>query len=152
QNLGILQRMGDGVIGGGETKSAQERDQLVVSVFLVPCFRIMQQDNFHSGSGGLAGWICGSDPRPAMRILVANDDGIYSPGLIALAKVAAKFGEVRIVSPDVEQSSMGQAISSSRPLLYRATKIPGFEAYRVNGTPADCVSLGVYNWKDIDLV
>ncbi len=87
-----------------------------------------------------------------MRILVANDDGSYSPGLIALARVASKFGEVRIVSPDVEQSSMGQAISSSRPLLYRATKIPGFEAYRVNGTPADCVSLGVYNWKDIDLV
>jgi 5'-nucleotidase len=87
-----------------------------------------------------------------MRILVANDDGIYSPGLLALAEVASRFGEVRIVAPDVEQSSMGQAITSSRPLLYRTTKIPGFEAYRVNGTPADCVTLGVYNWKDIDLV
>jgi 5'-nucleotidase len=87
-----------------------------------------------------------------MRILVANDDGIYSPGLIALAKVASKFGEVRIVAPDVEQSSMGQAITSSRPLLYRTTPLAGFEAYRVNGTPSDCVSLGVYNWKDIDLV
>lgn len=87
-----------------------------------------------------------------MRILVANDDGIYSPGLVALAKVASKFGEVRIVAPDVEQSSMGQAITASRPLLYRPIPIAGFEAYRVNGTPADCVSLGVYNWKDIDLV
>lgn len=87
-----------------------------------------------------------------MRILVANDDGIYSPGLLALAKVAAKFGEVRIVAPDIEQSSMGQAITSSRPLQYRMTPLPGFEAYRVNGTPADCVSLGVHNWKDIDLV
>lgn len=87
-----------------------------------------------------------------MRILVANDDGIYSPGLIALAKVASRFGEVRIVAPDVEQSSMGHAITSSRPLLYRATPLAGFESYRVNGTPADCVSLGVYNWKDIDLV
>ena len=38
-----------------------------------------------------------------MRILVANDDGIYSPGLVALAKVASRFGEVRIVAPDVEQ-------------------------------------------------
>jgi len=87
-----------------------------------------------------------------MRILVANDDGIYSPGLLALAKVASRFGEVRIVAPDVEQSSMGQAITASRPLLYRTTPLQGFEAYRVNGTPADCVSLGVYNWKDIDLV
>ena len=87
-----------------------------------------------------------------MRILVANDDGIYSPGLTALAQVASKFGEVRIVAPDIEQSSMGQAITASRPLLYRKVSIAGFEAYRVNGTPADCVSLGVYNWKDIDLV
>lgn len=87
-----------------------------------------------------------------MRILVVNDDGIYSPGLVALAKVASQFGEVRIVAPDVEQSSMGQAITASRPLLYRSIPIAGFEAYRVNGTPADCVSLGVYNWKDIDLV
>ena len=40
-----------------------------------------------------------------MRILIANDDGIYSPGIVALAEVAAKFGEVRIMAPDVEQSS-----------------------------------------------
>ena len=37
-----------------------------------------------------------------MRILVTNDDGIYSPGLAALADVAATFGDVRIVAPDVE--------------------------------------------------
>ena len=36
-----------------------------------------------------------------MRILIANDDGIYSPGLLALAEVASQFGEVRIVAPDV---------------------------------------------------
>jgi 5'/3'-nucleotidase SurE len=44
-----------------------------------------------------------------VRILVANDDGIYSPGLATLAEVAARFGEVRVVAPDVEQSSMGHA-------------------------------------------
>jgi 5'-nucleotidase len=42
-----------------------------------------------------------------MRILVTNDDGIYSPGLTALAEVAAEFGEVRIVAPDVEMSAQG---------------------------------------------
>ncbi|MFN6945694.1 MAG: 5'/3'-nucleotidase SurE [Cytophagaceae bacterium] len=87
-----------------------------------------------------------------MRILISNDDGIYSPGIKALADIASEFGEVRIVAPDVEQSSMGHAISSSRPLTYKYTKIDGYEAYRVNGTPADCVSLGLFQWDNIDVV
>lgn len=87
-----------------------------------------------------------------MRILIANDDGVYSPGLLALAEVASKFGDVRIVAPDVEQSSMGHAITASRPVFYRPTPIKNFEAYRVNGTPADCVALGAYNWDKVDVV
>src|SRR2546421_8250441 len=87
------------------------------------------------------------------RILICNDDGIYSPGIASLAKVASRFGHVRIVAPDVEQSSMGHAITSSRPLRYRRTPLPGgFEAYRVNGTPADCVALGTYLWERVNLV
>jgi 5'-nucleotidase len=87
-----------------------------------------------------------------MRILIANDDGIYSPGIVALARVASRFGDVRIVAPDVEQSSMGHAVTASRPLNYRRTPLDGFEAYRVNGTPADCVALGAYNWEKVDVV
>jgi len=87
-----------------------------------------------------------------MRILVTNDDGIYSPGILALARAAQRFGDVRVVAPDVEQSSMGQAITSTRPLSYRATKLDGIEAYRVNGTPADCVALGAHNWEQVDAV
>jgi 5'-nucleotidase len=87
-----------------------------------------------------------------MRILISNDDGIYSPGITALAEVAAKYGDVRIVAPDVEQSSMGHAITASRPLSYRPTPLKHFEAYRVNGTPADCVALGAYHWEKVDLV
>jgi len=87
-----------------------------------------------------------------MRILISNDDGIYSPGIIALAKVASRFGEVRIVAPDVEQSSMGHAITSSRPLRYKRIRLGEFEAYRVNGTPADCVALGTHQWAHIDVV
>ena len=78
-----------------------------------------------------------------MRILVSNDDGIYSPGIAALAEVASEFGTVRVVAPDVERSSTGHAITASRPLSYRATNIKGLTAYRVNGTPADCVTLGM---------
>jgi 5'-nucleotidase len=87
-----------------------------------------------------------------MRILIANDDGIYSPGLLALAEVAREFAEVRIYAPDVEQSSMGHAITHSRPLSLRPTPIRDFDAYRVNGTPADCVALGVHMWERVDLV
>lgn len=87
-----------------------------------------------------------------MRILIANDDGIYSPGLYALAEAASHFGDVRIVAPDVEQSAMGHAITATRPLSYRRTPIEPFEAYRVNGTPADCVALGSYHWERVDIV
>jgi 5'-nucleotidase len=87
-----------------------------------------------------------------MRILITNDDGIYSPGILTLAEVAAKFADVRIVAPDVERSSAGHSISSLRPLSYKRTPIAGFEAYRVNGTPADCVALGAHNWEKVDVV
>jgi 5'-nucleotidase len=87
-----------------------------------------------------------------MRILIANDDGVYSPGLAALASVATRFGEVRIVAPDVEQSSMGHAITHGRPLSIKRTKIGDFDAWRVNGTPADCVALGSSLWDHVELV
>jgi 5'-nucleotidase len=87
-----------------------------------------------------------------MRILIANDDGIYSPGIATLAEVASKFGDVRVVAPDVEQSSAGHAITALRPLSYKRTPIGNFEAYRVNGTPADCVALGAYHWEKVDVV
>ena len=87
-----------------------------------------------------------------MRILITNDDGIYSPGIVALAEVASKFGDVRIVAPDVEQSSAGHSITAQRPLTYKRTPIQGFEAYRVNGTPADCVVIGAHNWEKVDVV
>lgn len=84
-----------------------------------------------------------------MHILITNDDGIYSPGLAALAQVARKFGDVRVVAPDVEQSSMGHAVTHSRPLWYKPAmnKFEGVEAYRVNGTPADCVAIGTHLGK-----
>ena len=88
-----------------------------------------------------------------MRILIANDDGIYSPGIATLARVANRFGDVRVVAPDVEQSSASHAITSSKPLTYRRTKvIEGIESYRVNGTPADCVALGTHHWEKVDVV
>ena len=66
--------------------------------------------------------------------------------------MAAEFGTVCVVAPDVERSSSGHAITASRPLSYRPTTDPGLHAYRVNGTPADCVALGAHQWESVDLV
>jgi 5'-nucleotidase len=87
-----------------------------------------------------------------MRILITNDDGVYSPGIAALAQVASRFGEVRVVAPDVEMSSASHSITASRPVTYKRTPLPGVEAYRVNGTPGDCVMLGCSLWEKVDLV
>lgn len=89
-----------------------------------------------------------------MKILIANDDGIYSPGIMALARIALRFGEVQVFAPDVEQSSMGHAVTHSRPLTVKSSPITfeGIKAYRVNGTPADCVALGSHLWENPDVV
>lgn len=81
-----------------------------------------------------------------MNILIANDDGIYSPGLAALAGIARKFGEVRIMAPDVERSSASHAITAHLPISYKKANIPveGVQAFKVNGTPADCAALGTH--------
>lgn len=89
-----------------------------------------------------------------MRILVTNDDGIYSPGISALAKIASRFGDVTVIAPDVEQSSMGHAVTHSRPLSLKKSPINfgSIEAFRVNGTPADCVALGSHLYAHTDIV
>ena len=87
-----------------------------------------------------------------MNILVTNDDGIYSPGLEALAEAAREFGTVHVVAPDVEQSSMGHAVTHVRPLRMRRTHVRDLVGLRVNGTPADCVTLGCHLHESIDVV
>jgi 5'-nucleotidase len=75
-------------------------------------------------------------------ILVSNDDGIYSNGIKALAKVASEFGEVVIVAPDRQQSAVGHAITIETPLRAQKVKIADqFNGFAINGTPADCVKL-----------
>lgn len=90
-----------------------------------------------------------------MRILVSNDDGIFSPGIKALGLAMRALGEVRVVAPDVEQSAVGHGITVRRPLRFKHTASAGFgeiPAYRVDGTPADCVVLGVHLLGRPDLV
>jgi 5'-nucleotidase len=89
-----------------------------------------------------------------MRILITNDDSIYSPGIAALAMVASQFGEVIVVAPDVEQSSAGHAVTHRIPLTLKKAPVDfgGLEAFRVTGTPADCVALGTHLYMKTDVV
>jgi 5'-nucleotidase len=75
-------------------------------------------------------------------ILICNDDGFYSPGIQALAEVAMRYGNVRVIAPDRQQSAVGHSISISNPLRANKVKMPsGIDATAVNGTPADCIKL-----------
>ncbi len=74
------------------------------------------------------------------RILVTNDDGIFSEGIRLLAEALGELAEVWVVAPDREQSAMGHALTLSRPL--RMQKV-GERRYAVDGTPTDCVNLAV---------
>lgn len=74
------------------------------------------------------------------RILVTNDDGIYSEGLRKLANALRPLGEVIIVAPDREQSAASHALTLNRPL--RLLQLEENE-WIVDGTPSDCVNLAV---------
>lgn len=73
-------------------------------------------------------------------ILVTNDDGIHSDGLKALAKALRSIGRVVVVAPTVERSATSHALTLHRPL--RVNRV-GNDVYSVDGTPTDCVNLGV---------
>jgi len=77
-------------------------------------------------------------------ILVTNDDGINAPGLRMLFRSMQEIGDVAVVAPDREMSAAGHAITLSDPLRVYKTKLSDeFFGYAVNGTPADCVKIGV---------
>ncbi|NLJ24772.1 MAG: 5'/3'-nucleotidase SurE [Firmicutes bacterium] len=79
-----------------------------------------------------------------MDILVTNDDGIRSKGLIDLVKALSIVGNVYVVAPDRERSGTGHAVTMYRPLRVAEQSIPGAVAgFQVDGTPADCVKLGL---------
>lgn len=76
-----------------------------------------------------------------MLILVTNDDGVHSPGILVLAEHLAVFGEVVVVAPDRERSAVSHSLTLQAPL--RADELrPGI--FAVDGTPTDCVNLAIH--------
>ena len=83
-----------------------------------------------------------------MRILVSNDDGVFAPGIITLAQILHNQGyRPCVVAPDRERSSVGHAITLHRPLRLRSIRGGGYpehlEVFSCDGTPSDCVVLGL---------
>ena len=79
-----------------------------------------------------------------MKILVTNDDGIYSSGIFALWNVAREFGDVDIIAPINEKSAVSHGITISNPIYVKEIeREDGFKGLAVSGTPADCVKIGI---------
>jgi 5'-nucleotidase len=74
------------------------------------------------------------------RILITNDDGVHSEGLHALADALRPLGEVTIIAPHQESSAIGHALTLRRPLRLDRVREG---VYTVDGTPTDCVNIGV---------
>ena len=75
-------------------------------------------------------------------ILVSNDDGITSRGILNLVNVMKELGEVLVVAPNSPQSGMGHAITVGDTLRLNESFIfEGVKAYECSGTPADCVKI-----------
>ena len=82
-----------------------------------------------------------------MRLLVSNDDGIFAPGLRALADTLAQAGhEVTVVAPDRERSATGHGLTLHKPIRVEPVSDffhPRVTAWACTGTPADCVKLAL---------
>lgn len=80
-----------------------------------------------------------------MRILISNDDGIHSPGIQVLADTLAQEHDILVVAPDRDHSGASNSLTLTRPLSLE--RMPNGH-YRCDGTPTDCVHLGLRMFRD----
>ena len=84
-----------------------------------------------------------------MRILVTNDDGIKSPGIITLANQFKSLGEIVVVAPQKQMSATSHSITTNTPLRCYEEYIDGdLFGYALSGTPADCVKFALNKFFD----
>ncbi len=81
------------------------------------------------------------------KILITNDDGVFSDGIIRLAGTAVKFGEVWVVAPDSQRSAASHSLTLRRSVEVWTVDFPvtGVHAFACDGMPADCVRIGALN-------
>ncbi len=77
------------------------------------------------------------------KILITNDDGVDSPGLMALAVELERIGDITVLAPDRNWSASGHSRALERPLRVKEVHLEnGMAAFSADGSPADCVALG----------
>jgi 5'-nucleotidase len=84
-------------------------------------------------------------PLPMTDLLVTNDDGYKSAGFVTLVKELSKKYSVTAVAPDRGRSWIGKAITTKKELRLKKITHDGVEMFLLNGTPADCVQIGLYD-------
>ena len=91
-----------------------------------------------------------------MHILIANDDGIHAPGIIALAGAMQPFGKCTVVTPKDNRSAIGHRKTMHKPLRIDAVPFPvdGVEAYATSDSPSDAVAVALLGFieEPVDLV
>ena len=90
-----------------------------------------------------------------MHILVTNDDGIYSPGISPIASELTRIAHVSVLAPDRNWSASSHARTLDKPLRIKPSYLhEGFNAWMVDGSPADCVVAGINGFvkTPVDLV
>jgi 5'-nucleotidase len=75
-----------------------------------------------------------------IRILITNDDGYHSEGIIALENALSEIGDVYVVAPASEMSGASHSLTLARPLRIRQIDA---RHWTVDGTPTDCVTLAL---------
>ena len=90
-----------------------------------------------------------------MNVLLTNDDGVDADGLAALAASARRVigddARVTVVAPDREHSGCGHRVTVDRPLVLteRPDGPGGVKRFALDGTPADCVRIGLHHFRDL---
>ncbi|MCM8817908.1 MAG: 5'/3'-nucleotidase SurE [Candidatus Omnitrophica bacterium] len=78
-----------------------------------------------------------------MKILLTNDDGIFSDGLKCLYNQLKNIGKIYVIVPEIEKSATSHSINLFSPIRIKKIEINGISSFIVNGTPVDCVKIGI---------
>lgn len=80
-----------------------------------------------------------------MNILIANDDGIQAEGIKRLAETLSEVANIYLFAPSGQRSAFSHALTTGKEVRFKRVDFPGTErAYAVDGTPADCVKMGLH--------
>jgi 5'-nucleotidase len=85
-------------------------------------------------------------PKEKFLVMVTNDDGVQSPGIIALADAIARFSKVKVIGPESPQSAAGMSLTFHKPLRVNKLIVGKHGYFAVSGSPADSVMVGVHKF------